>query len=334
MKFAKLTILFRCLLVGAIGLLAVSMFGCGKRASDTLIVYSAGPRSLADWVCREFEKETGIPTKLFSATTGEIMAKLQAEEGSPLADVVILASPSAAEALKDSGSLAKLPDDLPVRSDWTDPDAFYTGTSACAIGIALRKDSLSRDLEWSEIWDGRFPGSLIMPSPSQSGSSAEFVIAFDIAHGEEFWDGLKSAKSGGLQISGPNSQALTGLILGSHEAVLAAADYLVFKQIASGEPLAVHYPMSGCPVVPRPIAILKNARNPDGAEEFVRFFFSSAVQSEVAREHLIPADPTIPYSAERQAAGAINEMELDVEKAMERQRSVLRRFQMEIEKAL
>jgi len=314
--------------------MAATLPGCSERDADSLVVYSAGPRSLADWVCREFEKKTGVSTELYSATTGEIMAKLQAEEFRPQADVVILASPTAGEALKDQGMLARLPEGLKVRREWSDADGYYAGTGACALGIALREGSASRDLEWEDIWEGRFPGAFIMPSPSQSGSSAEFVIAFDIVEGERFWEGLRMAKRTGLQVSGPNSQALTGLVLRSHEAVLAAADYLVFRQIAEGEPLVIRYPTSGCPVISRPIGILDGAHNPKGAAEFVRFCFSPEVQTKIAAEQLLPADPGVPLSPERMNAGTLNPMPYDVAKAKTHQREALRRFQMEIEKSI
>ena len=84
------------------GVLSVFLVQCGKNTkSDTVVVYSAGPPELAETICRTFEKETGVTTRLFSATTGEIMAKLKAEEFHPQADVVILAGQTAAEVLKE-----------------------------------------------------------------------------------------------------------------------------------------------------------------------------------------------------------------------------------------
>ncbi len=310
----------------------VCVTACSESRDNQLVVYSAGPRNLAEWMCGKFEDETGIETKLYSATTGEIMAKLEAESGRTPADVVLLASPTAAEALKDQQMLVSLPAGLPFRQEWTDPEGYYSGTSACAIGIALRKDGYDPNLEWDDFFEGRLPGRVMMPAPSQSGSSAEFAIAMDNALGEVFWDGLKAAKKRGLQVSGPNSQALTGLVLRSHDAVLASADYLVFKQIEKGEPLVVHFPQSGSPVVPRPVAILKTPRNAANAEKFVEFCFRKDVQTRIAEEHLIPADITVPLSSLRQSAVNVNPMPLNVQQAKNTQKAVLRRFQVEIEK--
>lgn len=322
--------------VFAVAPLVLAISGCGPskpvEENRELVVYSAGPRELAEWVCAAFEKETGSKTRLFVATTGEVMAKLQAEESHPVADVVILASSIAAEVLKQSDALSPLPE-LPATppSEWLDSDRRYAGTSASALGIAVRTDHLGEIRDWDDVFAGRVSGSLIMPSPSQSGTSGEFVTAAHLAMGEKLWDGLKTAKKGGLQISGPNSQALTSLILGSHVAVLAAADYLVFKQIERGEPLAMVFPPSGCPVIPRPIAILRGAHNPALAGKFVQFWFSRPVQEEIARQHLIPAIADIPLSDLRRQA-ELHPLPLDPVQAVQVQREVLKRFRYEIER--
>jgi len=311
-------------------LLSLLFSGCEQRDPNTLVVYAAGPRSLAEWLCQTFEKETGRKTKLYSATTGEVMAKLMAEKYHPQADVVILASPTAAEALKQEKMLLSLPSGLPTRPEWS--NEFYAGTAASALGIAVRKDQFDPNLEWADVFSGKFQGKMLMPSPQQSGTSGEFIIAFSGKMGDAFWQGLKNAKQHGLQISGPNSQALNGLILRSHDAVLASADYLVFKQIEKGEPLAMHFPASGCPVIPRPIAILKGTINQEAADAFVRFCFSPEAQQRIAAEHLLPADPGVPLSPLRQQAEMAAAMPYDVATALAAQRDTLMRFKYEVEK--
>lgn len=308
------------------------MAGCSDRDVGTLVVYAAGPRNLAEWLCGEFEKETKIPTVLYSATTGEIMGKLQAEEFHPRADVVLLASPVAMEALKDLGMLRELPSDLSHGMQWFDDEGFYAGTSAAALGIAVRKDQYDPELEWKDLFDGKYKGRMIMPSPSQSGTSGEFVTAFHLLVGEDFWSGMAAARRAGLQISGPNSQALTGLILQSHDAVLASADYLVMKAIEKGEPLRIHYPASGVPVISRPVAIMSSTPCPEAAETFVRFCFSQRAQERMAAEHLLPADVKIPLSAIRSQAILARPWPMDAAKAKIEQRSALRRFVYEIER--
>lgn len=321
----------------SLGVCAGLLTSCGeRRGKNELVVYSAGPREMAESICREFQEKSGIPTRLFSATTGEIMAKLAAEEFRPQADVVILAGQTAAEVLKQQEVLAPLPagDYLKFNPAWNDPDGFYASTGACALGVAVRKGSYDPQLDWKAVFEGAIKGNLMMPSPSQSGSSAEFVVSFHLNSPEMFWDGMENLKQSGLQVSGPNNQALTSLILGAHEGVLGAADYLVFRQMAKGEPLVMHFPPSGCPLSQRPICIMASSRNKSGAEDFVKFCFSKSVQKQIAATHLLPADPEVELSDLRKAAPKLTPLLVDVKEACVVQQKALHQFRYAIEKGV
>ena len=50
------------------------------------------PAGLADKLAEGFYASTGIEVEQFQGTTGEILARLEAEKANPVADVVILAS--------------------------------------------------------------------------------------------------------------------------------------------------------------------------------------------------------------------------------------------------
>jgi len=320
-----------------LGALLLGSAGCHEAAPDkVLVVYAAGPRELAESMCKDFEKQSGVTTRLFSATTGEIMAKLKAEEFQPQADVVVLAGQTAAQVLKEEDSLARLPkgDYLKLNPQWNDPEGYYAATGACALGLAVRKDHDRNALDWQEVFDGAISGNAMMPSPSQSGSSAEFVVSFHLDSPDKFWNGMRKIKSRGLQVSGPNNQALTSLILGAHEAVLGAADYLVFRQIEKGEPLAMIFPEPGCPLSLRPIGILRTSRHQQEAEQFVQFCFSRPTQERIAAEHLLPADPHVALSAVRQAGPTLHPLLVDVVEAKQAQHAALRKFRFEIEKGL
>lgn len=50
------------------------------------------PAGLADKLAALFTEKTGVEVEQFQGTTGEILARLEAEQVNPVADVVILAS--------------------------------------------------------------------------------------------------------------------------------------------------------------------------------------------------------------------------------------------------
>ena len=60
--------------------------------SGKVVVYCPSPAGMADKLAAGFTKKTGVKVEMFQGTTGEIMARLEAERANPVADVVIMAS--------------------------------------------------------------------------------------------------------------------------------------------------------------------------------------------------------------------------------------------------
>ncbi|RRJ96426.1 extracellular solute-binding protein [Opitutaceae bacterium TAV4] len=338
MKWATLAIL------PAFGLALLA--GCA-RPSAKLVVYSAGPRPLAERICRGYTEATGMPVELFTATTGQLLSKLEAERFHPRADVVILASRVAAEALKQGHRLLPVtlpPAEQPGHPDWHDPEGYYYGMAAAVIGVALRADHPpppAGGWDWEDFLQSRYPSSaegkntrISLPSPTRSGASGDFVMAWLLARGEAGWSDFRQARRHGLEIAGANAQALTGLMTGANQAVIGAVDYVVLREVERGEPVRIYYPKSGGVYVTRPVAVLAGTRQPAAAAAFVRYCLGEAAQREAARVHLLPARTGIPPSPVRRAAGEAHAFPFEASAALATQSAAMRRFQYEIERAV
>lgn len=311
--------------------------GCSGDGDDggVLVVYSAGPRPLAEAVIDGYVQETGVAVEFFGATTGQVMARLEAERYRPRADVVIFASEVAAEALKADDRLLRYADPDWVdatEAGWHDPDGHYYATSAALVGMAVRGHKQADGLDWSSVFDGDFEGRVTMPSPSRSGSAADFVVAYALSE-EAMWADFLGLRRSGLDFAAANSQAISGLLVGTYDLILGAVDYLIYRQTADGAPMVMHYPPSGSAMVRRPIAIMASTGAPDAARAFVDFYFTAPMQQRVAEEHLIPARLDTEPSAARGTRELPPLLQDDVEAALASQNRVLRRFQIEIERA-
>lgn len=326
--------LFLLLSGSLLGLLFLTACGGGAQRDHALVVYSAGPRSLAESVCDAFTETTGIPTDLFQATTGQVLARLEAEKHRPRADVVLFASEVAAEALKRENRLQaytpRRAGDL--RRGWSDPDHHYHATGASLVGIAVREDSPALPGSWRELLTGAPNASLIMPSPSRSGSAGDFTVAFLLEYGEEAFSWFQTARGDGLDFAAANSQAIGSLLMGSHDGILAAADYLIYRRIAAGEPLRVRYPEEGAVLVPRPLAITAHSAQPGAAQQFVDFYFDDEAQRLVADSFLLPGRKDVPaHDIRPEALPTLLRAEAGA--AVERQADLLRAFQRRVERA-
>lgn len=71
--------------------LAMALSAMMLSSAHALTVYTAGPGSLAKSLASGFEQQTGVKVTVFQATTGKVMARLEAEQANPQADVLISA---------------------------------------------------------------------------------------------------------------------------------------------------------------------------------------------------------------------------------------------------
>ena len=256
--------------------------------SGKVTVYMPSPSGLADKLAAGFTASTGVAVEQFQGTTGEILARLEAEEANPVADVVILASWSDGLSMKQGGKLVSY---TPANADkvvegWIDGDSMLFGYSASAVGVIYNTivvPELSAD--WSELSDAQYAGQLAIPDPEKSGSCKDFVAGYVNAYG---WDDLQAMADNGMVVPGANKAALEAVTTGEVGILVAGVDYNAYSSMAKGEPLSIYYPAGGTVVNPRPAMILSTAPNADNAKAFIDYLFSDEAQQLVAEAYLLP----------------------------------------------
>ena len=129
--------------------LAMALSAMMLSSAHALTVYTAGPGSLAKSLASGFEQQTGVKVTVFQATTGKVMARLEAEQSNPQADVLISASWDTAEDLHQRGWL------LPFASANADQvpanlkSADYIAQGVSALGIVWNsKSGTPEPKEW------------------------------------------------------------------------------------------------------------------------------------------------------------------------------------------
>lgn len=258
--------------------------------ASALTVYTAGPGSLAKKLAAGYEKETGVKVNIFQATTGKVMARLEAEQANPLADVLISASWDTAEELAQRGWLlpyqsanaANVPDALKAEA--------YVAQGISALGIVWNTQSGTPEpKEWKDLTTPAFKDKVTTPDPALSGASLDLLIGLQNGMGDNAWQLFEQLKDNGMVISGPNAQALTPVLQGAKAAVFGAVDYVSYGSIQNGEAIKVIFPASGTVVAPRPMMILKSTQHAADAKAFVDYVLSPEGQALVADAWLMPA---------------------------------------------
>lgn len=281
----------------------------GAAMAESVTVYSAGPGGLIRKLAEGFQKETGIDANVFQATTGKVMARLQAEQGHPVADVVISASWKTATSFDKKGLLldytspnaAKVPDFLKSKN--------YVAQGISALAIAWNpKSGTPKPADWSDLAKPEYKGLITMPDPAQSGSAYELVAALtnqkDIG-----WDLFEKLAANEMIVPGANAQALNPVLQGAKAVVFGGVDYKGFGLAHKGESIEVIFPKSGTVIAPRPMMILKSSTHQDAAKKFIDYVLSDAGQAMVAKVYLMPARSDV--SADRPLVSDLKILDVD-----------------------
>jgi iron(III) transport system substrate-binding protein len=266
---------------------AAGVFLAASSALADVTVYTAGPQKLIDDLAAGFTAKTGTKVKVFQATTGKIMARIEAEAANPAVDVLISASWDTATDFAKRGWLlpytsanaAKVPDFLKTET------AVAQGVAALAIAWNP-KSGTPRPAEWADLAKPEFKDRVNLPDPAQSGSAFELVAALS-ADGDMKM--FKSLAANGAIVAGANAEALNPVLQGAKAAVFGAVDYISLNGKAKGESVEVIFPRSGTVIAPRPIMILNWSKNQGEAKAFVDYMLSDAGQEIVAKQNLMPA---------------------------------------------
>ncbi len=297
----------------------------GVAAAESITVYSAGPANLAEALQDAFEAETGIDVELFQATTGDVMARLEAEEANPQADVVVSASWASALDLQDRGLLMEyespnaeaVPDFL--------KHSHYVAQGVSALAIAWNTESgTPRPSDWADLAAPEYADLVTMPDPSQSGSAFELVAGLQEAMGEDTWTLLGELAENGMIVPGANAAALNPVLQGAAAAVFGAVDYISYGRADDGETIEVIAPESGTVIAPRPMMILESTDNAEGAQAFIDFVLSEAGQELVAEVFLMPARTDI--AARRPGIEDLDIIELDAEELDAQRDDIIARY--------
>ena len=303
------------------GVAAAALLSAGGALAD-VTVYTAGPASLIEQLAAGFTEETGIAVEFFQATTGNIMARIEAEAANPVVDVLISASWDTATDFAERGWLVPYasPNAAMV------PDFLKTDTAVAqgvaALAIAWNPASgTPRPAEWADLAKPEFKDLVTLPDPARSGSAFELVAALSASGGMGLFESLAG---NGAIVAGANAEALNPVLQGAKAAVFGAVDYISLNGMAKGESIEVIFPAGGTVIAPRPVMILNWSQNQDDAKAFVDYILSDAGQAIVAAQNLMPARSDV--AADRPLIADLTILPIDAEAVYGKRSETLEAF--------
>ncbi len=281
-------------------IMAISMAGCGNGASNTaatsekadagsgsneLVIYCPHPLEFINPLVDEFETQTGISVEVVAAGTGELLKRVESEQGNPLGDIFWGGSISTMKPSKDLFEDYQSVNEDAVYDDMKNVEGSLTRFTNIPSVIMVNTDLIG-DIKvegYEDLLNPELKGKIAHCDPSKSSSSYEHLINMLYAMGngnpEDGWDYVEKL-----------CENLDGKLLSGSSAVykgVADGEYTVgltfeeggAKYVADGAPVKLVYMKEGVISKPDGVYIIKDAKNMENAKKFIDFITGKDAQT-------------------------------------------------------
>ncbi|WP_246020365.1 ABC transporter substrate-binding protein [Lysinibacillus telephonicus] len=312
--------------------LALSLAACGSTETSeqtetdttsptseiegTVSFYTSQPETDATALVEEFNKlYPDVKVNTFRSGTEEVVGKILAENEAKdvQADVLLVADEVTFENLKSQDLLEayESPELKNIPEQYVDEDKMYVGTKIMATVLAYNTDLVEEaPTSWADLTDAKTKDLTIMPSPLYSGAAAYNLGIFTRTDGLG-WDFYENLKSNGVTVGQGNGTALQGIQSGD-QAYAIIVDYLVTNAKKDGSPIELVYPQEGVPVITEPIALMKDAEDPEAAQAFIDFVLSKEGQELAASLGYAPIRTDVEAPNGLKSVSELNVLSADV----------------------
>lgn len=226
---------------------------------------------------QEFEAKYGITVNYVRMSSGEALARVQAEKDNPQFDIWWGGPIDSFVAAKGEGLLE--PYDSPNYANLTDPvkmkdvDNQWVGVYVGTLGFATNTDWLAANpgveapTSWDDLLRPEFTGQVMVAHPSSSGTSYTALATILQLRGEEAgWEYLEKYDAQISQYT--KSGAAPAKFVGQGEAAVAIVfSHDIVNEIENNKlPLVLTFPEEGTGYEIGGMAILKGAKNIQAAK--------------------------------------------------------------------
>ena len=284
---------------------------CGRgNEAQSVVVYSSVDEVFARPIAEAFQLETGIEVQLVPDTeetksTG-LVNRLIAEKDRPQADVFWSGDPVRAALLKSRGVAApyRSPEAASLPSQFSDPEAYWTGFSTRARVIIYNRNLVAKGQEPRSVLDladSRFRGKACIANPLFGTTSMHAAALFAVLgeqKAQEFFEGF--LENGGTIVSS-NGEVRRRVASGDFAVGLTDTDDANVARL-EGQPIEIVYPDHegmGTLLVPNAVVLIANGPNPEQGRRFIDYLLRpeterALAESEAAQIPLHAGVPTPP----------------------------------------
>ena len=268
--------------------LSMLLTACGQQESRELNLLCVPQEEWCEGMKQEFEAKFGITVNYVRMSTGEALARLEAERDNPQFDIMWGGPIDTYIAGKNEGMFEQYESpnlkNLLNPDLYMDPDHYWAGIYVGSLGFATNADWLAANgmeapTSWDDLLQPEFEGQLMVAHPSTSGTSYTALATVLQIMGEEAgWDYLQKYAGQVLQFT--KSGSAPAKFVGAGEAAVGIVfSHDIVKQIEAGLPLVLSFPEEGTGYEVGGVAIVKGAKHLDAAQKWYDWALTPEAQA-------------------------------------------------------
>ena len=276
---------FKVLMIAMVSLALTACSSKGNKEEDskTVTIYSPHPAETINLVVKEFEKKEGIKVQIVAAGTGELLKRVESEDGNAQADVLWGGGAESLASYTKYFQAYKSPELVNVDPKYYDSEYKWIGESPLPMVIMYNTNLIAEanaPKSWKDITNPQIKGQIAMADPAKSGSAYTIMATMVQAYGKDTggWDFIKQFYANlNQKITTSSSGVYKGVADGEYAVGLTLEKEAV-KYVLNGAPVKIVYPEEGTSAVPDGVAIVNGAKNLENAKKFVDFVLSKETQ--------------------------------------------------------
>jgi iron(III) transport system substrate-binding protein len=290
----------RLLLVALLTAIAVSGFSGGQPEPTVLHMYTAFDTEEAQLYIEAFEAETGIQVEWVRMSSGEVLARVEAEASNPQASVWHAGSNTSHINAASKGLLApyRPNTDFTLAPQLHADDWAWTGFYTGAIGFISNKDFLKEKgvdapTSWRDLLNPAFARNVAMAYPYTSGTAYTTYATLVQMLGEketlDWWE--KFDKQSIFQYTKSGTGCIPMVGLKEVGVGIAFSHDIVAKGIKPGYPVVMTFPKEGTGYEVGGLSLIKGGPEPELGKQFIDWCYTVKAQNLFQEYNRLPVNP-------------------------------------------
>ena len=287
--------IFTCVLATV---LVVSGFATVQ--AEVLHIYTAFDTEEAKYYIDAFEKETGIDVEWVRMSSGEVLARIEAEAANPQASVwhagsntshINAAAKGLLEPYTPNADFELLPQFHAEDWAWT---GFYTG----AIGFVSNKEFLEEKgieapTSWDDLLNPALAKNVAMAYPYTSGTAyttyATLIQMWGLEKTLDWWE--KFDKESVMQYTKSGTGCIPMAGLKEVGVCIAFSHDIVAKGVNKGYPVVMTFPKEGTGYEVGGLSLIKDGPEPELGKKFIDWCLTTKAQELFQQYSRLPVNP-------------------------------------------